>query len=73
MVVVIKQEAGTDVERARKWKQIEMRLRGSESELRAVAGAVLIESVAIVEEIESSADVDSLGELHCGFAADSEQ
>ncbi len=50
-----------------------MGFRGSESQLRAVGGAVLIEIVAIVEEIKSSPDVDSLGEVHRGFAADSEQ
>ncbi len=73
MVVVIKQESGTDVERARKWEEIEMRLPGSEGELAAIADAVFIESVAVVEEIESSADVDALRKRNRGFSANPKQ
>ena len=61
------------MERTRKWEEIEMRLRGPEGELAAIADAVLIESVAVVEEIESSADVDALGERNRGFSADPKQ
>jgi hypothetical protein len=61
------------VERARKWEEIEMGLRGSEGELAAIADAVLIESVAVVEEIESSPNVDALGERNRGLSADPKQ